>query len=230
MIQKLNVIHIVAMAECDIGSRFFTQLAEYPVAVCKECKHGVWPDQIEGHLQRSHKIPRKKAGLVGSSIRGWPGLARYPSELELPSQIVDPIPEIPLYSDGWLCQLEPIRCHHVVRSMNAMKNHWREYHDHWSAGKKRGRPSRTKEKAVQAQIEEGCERIYCQRMFVQGRASQYFRVREPVEGEPGQPEPVPVGGEAAWARVGKEMAEAMTNIEKRAQTTIQHGERDEVNP
>ena len=103
MIQKLNVIHIVAMAECDIGSRFFTQLAEYPVAVCKECKHGVWPDQIEGHLQRSHKIPRKKAGLVGSSIRGWPGLARYPSELELPSQIVDPIPKILLYLDGWLC-------------------------------------------------------------------------------------------------------------------------------
>jgi superfamily II DNA helicase RecQ len=114
--------------------------------------------------------------------------------------------------------------------MNAMKNHWREDHDHWSAGKKRGRPSRIKVKAVQAQIEEGCERIYCQRMFVQGRASQYFGVRQPVEGEPGQPERVPVDGEAAWARVGKEMAEAMTNIEKRARTTIQHGERDEVNP
>ncbi|KAG9375908.1 hypothetical protein A1F94_013652 [Pyrenophora tritici-repentis] len=35
---------------------------------------------------------------------------------------------------------------------------------------------------------------------------------------------------AAWARVGEQMAKAWADIEKRAQTTIQEGERDEVNP
>ncbi|KAL7778331.1 hypothetical protein CFE70_005010 [Pyrenophora teres f. teres 0-1] len=45
-----------------------------------------------------------------------------------------------------------------------------------------------------------------------------------------RPEIVPVDGAAAWARVGEQMAKAWTDIEKRAQTTIQEGERDEVNP
>ena len=39
-----------------------------------------------------------------------------------------------------------------------------------------------------------------------------------------------VGGEAAWARVGAEMAKAWERVEKQAVSTIQDGERDEVNP
>jgi hypothetical protein len=41
---------------------------------------------------------------------------------------------------------------------------------------------------------------------------------------------VPVNGDAAWARVGAEMAKAWERVEKQAQSTIQEGERNEVNP
>jgi RecQ family ATP-dependent DNA helicase len=49
--------------------------------------------------------------------------------------------------------------------------------------------------------------------------------------QPGEdgPDVVP-NGDAAWAQVGEQMAKAWENIEKRAQNTIQDGERDEVNP
>ena len=41
---------------------------------------------------------------------------------------------------------------------------------------------------------------------------------------------MPVGSNAAWALVGKQMAKAWENVEKRANKTIQEGEKDEVNP
>jgi hypothetical protein len=40
---------------------------------------------------------------------------------------------------------------------------------------------------------------------------------------------VHVDGGTAWARVGEQMARAWENVEKRANKTIQEGERDEVN-
>jgi hypothetical protein len=63
---------------------------------------------------------------------------------------------------------------------------------------------------------------------VQGPGSQYFEVQPPDDDN--DPGIVPVDGEAAWARVGEAMARAWANVEKRAQSTIQAGERDEVNP
>jgi hypothetical protein len=41
---------------------------------------------------------------------------------------------------------------------------------------------------------------------------------------------VPTDGDTSWARVGEQMAKAWENIEKRANKTIQEGEKDEVNP
>jgi hypothetical protein len=41
---------------------------------------------------------------------------------------------------------------------------------------------------------------------------------------------VPVDSNAAWARVGEAMAKAWERVEKQAISTIQAGERDEVNP
>ncbi|KAE8852437.1 hypothetical protein PTNB73_10604 [Pyrenophora teres f. teres] len=100
------------MSKPSIECQYFEHVPEHSVAACRECRYAVWPDQIEGHLQKQHK---------------------------------------------------------------------------------------------------------------------YFEVQAPSQDGEG-PEIVPVDGAAAWARVGEQMAKAWTDIEKRAQTTIQEGERDEVNP
>ena len=70
--------------------------------------------------------------------------------------------------------------------------------------------------------------MHCQRLFVQGQGSQYFEVQPPENDD--DPAIVPVNGDAAWARVGEAMAKAWERVEKRAISTIQAGERDEVNP
>jgi len=217
------------MSEEGVEGKHFEHLAEYQLATCKECRYGVWPTQVEGHLHEQHKIPHKEAQSVGEAIRRWPGLIQYPSELVLPEQVIPYIPQLPLYPDGLLCRIDPARCRYIARSTESMRRHWREAHG-WSAGKKRGRPSRTKEKSVQAQVQEGCKHVHCQRFFSSRHGSQFFEVHPPTQGQQDAPGAVPVDGDAAWAQVGEQMAKAWENIEKRAQNTIQDGERDEVNP
>jgi hypothetical protein len=64
-------------------------------------------------------------------------------------------------------------------------------------------------------------------LFSSHHRSQYFQVHGPGNDSPNI---VPVDGEAAWAQVGEQIARAWEGIEKRAQNTIQNGERDKVNP
>jgi hypothetical protein len=74
----------------------------------------------------------------------------------------------------------------------------------------------------------GSRPVYCQRLFRSRHGSQYFQVQPPEDSE--GPNTVPVNGDAAWARVGAEMAKAWERVKKQAQSTIQEGERNELNP
>jgi hypothetical protein len=187
----------------------------------------VLPSHIKSHLQRAHKVNHKQAEDIAERVRSWSGLIEYASELQAPSEVIPPISQLPIYPDGVLCQLDAAYCCKVFRSIDVIKKHWREVHS-WSVGSKGGHLSQVAQKEIQLRIEKGCRRVHCQRLFVQGPGSQYFEVQPPDDDN--DPGIVPVDGEAAWARVGEAMARAWANVEKRAQSTIQAGERDEVNP
>ena len=204
---------------------YFDHLQAYLLAVCKECRHGVLPSHIESHLARAHKVHRKEAGLVADQVSSWTGLVQYASDVQVPDIVVEPISQLPVYTDGLLCRVDPRRCRQVFRSARVMKNHWRKAHD-WSPAARGGRPSRLAEREIQQRSKEACKTVCCQRLLVQGPGSQYFEVHPPAA----DMEAVPVNGDAAWARIGDAMAEAWANVEKLAQTTIQAGKRDEVNP
>ncbi|KAF2818027.1 hypothetical protein CC86DRAFT_414286, partial [Ophiobolus disseminans] len=85
------------------------------------------------------------------------------------------------------------------------------------------------QKRVHAQVDDAYARVYCQRLFGSRHGSQYFEVQPPSQEGEGAGT-APVDGDAAWARVGEAMERAWENVERRAQSTIQEGERDEVNP
>lgn len=218
------------MASKHAEEEYFNHLVEYQLAICRECRHAVWPEQVEGHLQgKNHRLSYEDARPIGEYVRNWPSLIRYPGELTVPSYVNQPIHQLPLHQDGWKCQLDPGRCFYVCRGLKCIKEHWRKVHD-WSTAEKRGGSGVEKGRRTQRRIEEGARAVACQRFFSSRHGSQYFEVRQPVEGQRGQPEPVPVDSEAAWAEVGKGMAEAWANVERRAIVTIQDGEKDEINP
>ena len=214
------------MAETGIEFQHFEHLAEYSIAVCKECRHGVLPSHIKSHLQRAHKVKQKQAEEIAEQVRSWPGLMEYASEIQVPRQVVAPISQLPVYSDGLLCQVDQDRCSKVLRSTEAIRKHWQRVHS-WSVASRGGRPSQVAQKDIQLRVDEGCRRVHCQRLLIQGLGSQYFEVQPPNDDDPGV---VPIDGEAALARVGEAMAKAWERVEKRAISTIQAGERDEVNP
>lgn len=224
--QRDNISPTIMSAE-GIEHQFFERVAEYPVAVCRECRYAVWPSHIEGHLRKLHKQPQKLAKTIASAIQQWANLLQYPSELELISNGIDAIPQLPVYDDGLLCLLDTERCQYITRTLDSIKLHWRQRHDGWSVGRKRGRPSDTRERALQVHLEGSYKRVYCQRLFGSRHGSQYFEVRNVPEAVQ---QPVPVEGDAAWTRVGIEMAKAWANVQNLAMTTIQDGEKDEASP
>lgn len=66
----------------------------------------------------------------------------------------------------------------------------------------------------------------CQRLFVQGKGSQYSEVHQfTVDGSSS----IPMNGEAVWAQMGEEMEKIWAKEGQLAQTIIQEGEQDEAN-
>jgi RecQ family ATP-dependent DNA helicase len=214
------------MAESNVAGENFTHLVEYALAVCKECQHGVLPSQIKSHVQRAHPAKRKQAKAIAEDVGSWAGLIQYAGELEVPSHMIEPIHQLPVYQDGLMCQLAPDRCRQIFRSEGAMKKHWRVAHE-WSPAAKGGHPTWVEQKDIRDRINQYCKKVHCQRLLVQGQGSQYFQVHQPGDGGLAV---VPVDGDAVWAQVGEKMARVWADIETRAQNTIQEGEQDEVNP
>jgi hypothetical protein len=56
-------------------------------------------------LQEKHKIKHKDASAIGSEIRSWAGVIQYLSEFTAPSRIVALYPQLPVYADRLLYQL-----------------------------------------------------------------------------------------------------------------------------
>jgi hypothetical protein len=121
--------------ECE----YFEHVAEYQIAVCKKCRHGVLPSQILGHLQRVHRVELQQAEVIAERVGSWPGVVAYASEIAVPSRAIPRIRQLPLYSDGLMCQLDP-GCCKISRSAEALRKHWKKKHA-WTPATKAGRPN-----------------------------------------------------------------------------------------
>ena len=206
----------------------FHHLSEWQVIVCKECRHAVWPDQAKGHLQgKQHRVPAKQASAIAEEIQRWPGVVRYSSEFEAPARVHQPIPELPLHTDGTMCQLDPARCSYVCRDIKTMKKHWRVQHG-WSVRSSRGGSGLEKKRAVEGRIEQGARKVHCQRFFPQGTHSHYFEVRQPGRATAAQVHAST--SEAAWARAWERANVYWDQIKEESNRKIEKGESDEASP
>jgi phage FluMu protein Com len=181
------------MAEADIEFQYFEHLAEYSIAICKECRHGVLPSHIKSHLQRAHKVKYKRPEDIAKRVRSWPGTIEYTNEIQLPSQVIPPISQLLVYSDRLLHQLDSTHCGKVLRSAEVMRKHWQGAHN-LSVASKGSRPSQVAQKDIQLRIDKGYRCVHCQWLFIQGPGLQYFEVQLPNnDNEPA----VPVDSNAA---------------------------------
>ena len=103
---------------------YFDHIPAWRVIVCKACRHAVWPGEVQGHLQgKQHRISKKDAIQIAEEVEQWPGIVQYPTEFEVPVYIDKPVPELPLYEDGFKCELAPAQCSHICRGQASMRVH-----------------------------------------------------------------------------------------------------------
>lgn len=145
-----------------MADQSFALCTEFPVAICRECRHAVWPDQMEAHLLGSnHQLQSHVVASVLREVHIWSGVLEDSSQLELPAAIERPIDLLPVYADGLQCILKSDECHYICRTEKALKKHWAEQHQ-WSVGSIRGRPTAERKLRIEQQFDLGRKIISCQ--------------------------------------------------------------------
>jgi hypothetical protein len=202
---------------------------EKAVVVCKECKHGVWPDTVRSHLNgKRHRIPRTEAAQIQDQVEEWPGVAKSRSDFAMPSCILQPITAIPLHTDGFKCTKDPTRCFYICRDANVMAKHWRTVHQ-WSVSGRRGGSGLSKKQAVKGAFKAACrEHVHCQRLFVNRDHSGYFEVQQPEAVTAAQA--YPSTSERALTRAWDRARAYWNDLEKQQNNQIKPSEVDEANP
>lgn len=188
---------------------------------------GVWIWRVaqSGQEPRAARLPakRRQAKLIAGEMDNWAGLIDHASDWEMSSRDIEPNQQLYVYTDGSLSQLDPDRCRQVFRSGCVMKNHWRDVYE-WLLAGKGGRPSRVQQNHMQERISNSCKTVHCQRLLVQGQASQFSEVQQPGGDGPN----VAPDGDAVWAQVSEQMAKALANAEVRVQDIRARGTRGPV--
>ncbi|KAF2482205.1 hypothetical protein BDY17DRAFT_155157 [Neohortaea acidophila] len=99
------------MEESRGGIKYFYHILEWQIIVCKECQHAVWPQEVPRHLQgKQHQVLLQAARAIAIEVQEWPGVIHNKTDLAIPLYIHGPIAELPLYTDGLQCRVEPERC------------------------------------------------------------------------------------------------------------------------
>jgi hypothetical protein len=83
---------------------------KYRVLICRQCKDGIPPSNVERHLRGDHKsIPIK----TRNTIVEWASTLRLcePSRVETPPEEEGPIPYLELIEKGYQCRVENCRAY-----------------------------------------------------------------------------------------------------------------------
>ncbi|KAJ5861944.1 uncharacterized protein N7529_009254 [Penicillium soppii] len=206
--------------------QLFHQPLTTPVIVCKLCEYGIRPKEVFRHLQSvNHRIPKPKACQIAEAVQKWDRTAEC-DEWQPPLVVNQPVPNLPVYSDGILCEQGPF-CHFIARSIGTMRNHWRDQHS-WVAPIHRGGRRRQQNSSVaEQQVQQFTRIVRCQRAFNHGLGSYYIRVQ--TLGVDAVTEADSVATPHLHDRLINQIERAYTERAEQPQI-IEASQRDETNP
>jgi hypothetical protein len=198
--------------------------AEFRVLICQKCQHAVRQSQVKTHLSGTmHRIPSTWAQYIQNIIQQWDYIDEEPEVDSWPHQIDEPIPELPIYKDGILCQQCEV---YTCRQIRTMKAHWIEVHN-YRVQQGRGRPTHTQAQTIQATINANIRPVSCQRIFAQGPGSHYIHVAQP---SPHIRPDAPITDRGAIRQLLQSIEEYQQQDQQAHETIIQAGDLDEATP
>ncbi|EXJ79514.1 hypothetical protein A1O3_07793 [Capronia epimyces CBS 606.96] len=98
--------------------------------ICRQCRHAVWPEKVADHVRRrEHRLSARDARHVQKQVSEWPHLLHDRDVIvKIHEYIRRPVPELDIFTDGKLCNIQTERCRYVCRDEASMKVHWAQHH------------------------------------------------------------------------------------------------------
>jgi hypothetical protein len=121
---------------------------QYRILICTDFHYAVVPTKLDRHL-RTHRIrlslPQCRA--IVSTIDGFSGLARTPSDVVYPSPSDPPVAHLSVHFDGLQCggsDTQGAPCSYICRTRRGIREHCEQRHN-WVNSHKRGGDTRSKQ-------------------------------------------------------------------------------------
>jgi hypothetical protein len=104
---------------------YIKYLPEFKVVICLACKYSLHSrENVTLHFRRCHRtIELNDRKAIADYIDNL-ALVEEATDIQLPVDPVEAIPELPIYTDGWKCN----ECKYFTHKKRAMENHCRDTH------------------------------------------------------------------------------------------------------
>ncbi|KAL2835765.1 hypothetical protein BJX68DRAFT_251333, partial [Aspergillus pseudodeflectus] len=195
-------------------NQLFEKVPSLQVIICRQCKHGVRPAEVERHLKRKHRFSHQQATQVSQAVRQWEGIQQDSQAIQIPWVLDCPLPVLPCHANGLLCQRDYPQCQYVACHMDAMRKHWRTTHQ-WCQQSRRGRVGQREQARGKAELARSYTRVAWQQVFPTRKGSHYIHIQYP-DGRQSPPPPAEQAQQAvdamviAWERARAQAAERAT--------------------
>ena len=105
-------------------AQYVDRIPKYRLAVCKECQHVVWPQQMRRHFNGpKHTISYPLVDDIVRVVNTWTQLIQRPGQLTIPDSVEQPISHLELFRDGFLCDIKPDQCHYIAHTQGSIRVH-----------------------------------------------------------------------------------------------------------
>ena len=106
-------------------------IPELQIMICRQCKHAVYLIEVQTHLRKKHCMTILQIQPVVAVVQQWTDLIQDPDAVHILQELENPLPIIPLHTNGMQCQRDPNHCHYISTHVKKMRQHWQQAH-RWS--------------------------------------------------------------------------------------------------
>ena len=81
----------------------FQKIPQLQIIICRQCKHGVHPREINTHLRKKHYMKSPEIQSIIKTMQQWDDIIQDPAAVHVPRALDNPLPVIPVHTNGGAC-------------------------------------------------------------------------------------------------------------------------------
>ncbi|KAL3433595.1 hypothetical protein BDV09DRAFT_171724 [Aspergillus tetrazonus] len=157
--------------------------------VCRHCQHAVHPKEVYTHLRQKHRLKNVDIQPIAQAIEQWQDLIQDPAAVHIPHMLENPLPGLPVHTNGMLCQRDPSHCQYLVTHINTMRKHWQQAHG-WTQHPHRGHVPAEVKAQGERELQQSFRQVAWQQVFPTRKNSHLVHIQSyDAQAEPPTPAP-----------------------------------------